>query len=257
MARSRRPETRHPAVDEIVRRRREGDTSGSSATNPSALATHTASLTDADFRAFKVLDRIVAHLVTLGFDFEAGALGWLTAKRQEVWIAFRVREVWRKPKSGERREAALNKGLIRTGELTAQVGSGQWREDHRGTIEERLPAIFAYVDREIDDSERRQLENVRRQQDAARKDASAAAAARVPETEASVWRRFLESADTADRIVRARALVDRLEALGQGDGLVAGRAISDWVQWLRRRVDEEDPLRDGVEGLLSSLVDEG
>lgn len=238
---------RHPAVQEIVRRRTEGDVGGAMVSAPSAMATYTAALSEADRRAFKLYDQIVSHFSKQPVEWTVEPPTWLAARRGNGSTSLRIRELWRKPKTPEEVVLARStSGLLRTGRL--QVESGSWRisDDQRGALEDFLTAIIHHIEDSLDRSQSVHDEEIRYQSEKARRSAEHAARLEVQRREETIWQQFLEAVEMHDRLKRAGEFLDVQKQPEDA------RAHERW-EWLRRRVDEADPLRNGIEAFIKSI----
>lgn len=203
---------RHPAVEELVRRRTEGDVSGSFISAPSALVIYTSELSGSDRRAFSLHEAIVRHFSKKGVEWRVEPPNWLVASRGDASVPIRIRETWRKARSPDDVTAARKtSGLLPTGRLQADIGSWKLAEDERRPLEDLLPAILRHVESSLTTSQQTYDRQIAYQAEKAKRSAEHAARAEEQRRQDQIWRKFLDAIELHERLERTRVhLTSRL-----------------------------------------------
>jgi len=68
------------------------------------------------------------------------------------------------------------------------------------------------------------------------------------------WQKFLEFSQKWREVNQARAFIESIEeqVLDQ-DHQVGDRTLQEWLTWVRKWADEQDPLATGIDALFNSI----
>ena len=226
--------------------------------------------TDVDRRRHRVLDALLKSLEREGISLSDDGRWQLTATRGDDAIEFQLRErlkqVRRAPTADEKRWHSTREfvqELQPTGtlmfEIKTYLPSGltrTWREEAGKPLEDSLASILQTMLAAFPLLERRRLEREvesRRYQLAEQRRREAE---QERKREDGRWRRFLEFAGDWRDAELARSFLSALKAQPfEGEKLVAGRSLTDWLAWAETQASERDPLGDGAEPVFESIAE--
>jgi hypothetical protein len=224
--------------------------------------------TDVDRRRHRVLDALLKSLERDGISLSDEGRWQLTATRGGDAIEFQLRErlkqVRRAPTADEKRWHSTREfvqELQPTGNLMFEIKTylppgltRTWREEAGKPLEDSLASILQTMLAAFPLLEKRRLEREeesRRYQLAEQRQREAE---QERQREDGRWRRFLEFAGDWRDAELARNFLAALEARPfEGEKLVAGRSLTDWLAWAEAQAFERDPLGDGAEPVFESI----
>jgi len=134
----------------------------------------------------------------------------------------------------------------------------QWIETDKANISELLPnivgaiiaagPILAQVEREREESEKRSREEQARRYEARR----------LRELEERRWSRFRKLFSDWEERARLLSFLTEIEErfLSEGDVIVDGRPLSNWISWAKDRTDALDPLEEGAAAMFATISDD-
>lgn len=225
--------------------------------NPVARSIYEAPLTPAlERRRLRILDTIFKKLEKLGFSIAMDHLQEVTASATDCLIRFRVREKLRQvrtlrpgqkvPRKGESYRGKYDIGLASAGVLEFSFGySPYWTDTPEAQLETFLPEMLAtFVSMRVRQAEHAKIERERAERFVTRQREAALKRERQ-EKEDAAFAKFLSAADNWHAVQKARAFLEELVAKDS----IQNR--SGYLKWLRRRINEMDPLRGDL-----SFIDE-
>lgn len=225
---------------------------------------------DVDRRLHRILDALLKSLEREGVTLSDEGRWQLTAKRGNDDIEFQLRErfkqVRREPTADEKRWDSSRKfvqELQPTGtllfEIKTYLPSGltrTWKEAEGKLMEGSLPSILQTILAAFPLLEKQRLEREeqsRRYQLAEERRRKAELDRR---REDGRWRRFLEFVGDWRDVQRARDFITALKAQQfDGEELVDGRSIADWLAWAEAQLLERDPLNWGLDAIFESVAE--
>lgn len=225
---------------------------------------------DVDRRRHRILDALLKSLEREGVTLSDEGRWQLTAKRGNDDIEFQLRErfkqVRREPTADEKRWDSSRKfvqELQPTGtllfEIKTYLPSGltrTWKEAEGKPMEGSLPSILQTILAAFPLLEKQRLEREeqsRRYQLAEERRRKAELDRR---REDGRWRRFLEFVGDWRDVQRARDFITALKAQQfDGEELVDGCSIADWLAWAEAQLFERDPLNWGLDTIFESVAE--
>ncbi|MGB3490801.1 MAG: hypothetical protein WBA62_22150 [Xanthobacteraceae bacterium] len=203
-------------------------------------------------RVLRVFDCVAKALDSEGFKVRAASTAALEIEWREGRTTFELREKMVMPRD-ERGISVRNGDLIHTGKLFSSSPE-RFVENDKQKIEDMLPHILYAIgaaclakDREVRESRER----------AAR--VAARRAEMLAERERSKLKhdalaKFIGASEEWHRIQRAHSFLDQVERLLPTAKTFLGENSADWISHLRIKLNEQDPLKEGLENLLTQIT---
>jgi len=226
--------------------------------------------TDVDRRRHRVLDALLKSLEREGISLSDEGRWQLTATRGGDAIEFQLRErfkqVRRVPTADEKRwnsSREFVQELQPTGtlmfEIKTYLPSGltrTWREEAVKPLEDSLASILQTMLAAFPLLEKRRLEREEESRRYQLAEQRRREAEQERQREDGRWRRFLEFACDWRDAKLARSFLTALKAQPfEGEALIAGRSLTDWLAWAEAQASERDPLGDGAEPVFESIAE--
>jgi hypothetical protein len=131
----------------------------------------------------------------------------------------------------------------------------QWVETDKTKISKLLPDIIGAIVAAGPILEQAKREREEQQQRYREEEARRYEARRLREFEEKRWVRFRELSSSWDERAKLLQFLAEIEArlVADGDVVVEGRLLSDWVSWATERAEALNPLRAGPASMFAAI----
>jgi hypothetical protein len=241
----------HPAVKSIVAERRDGFQFAGGSGFIRSL--HSSPIDDVTKRIFRILDCLANILTREGFIVEPGGMGalWITWRSVTTSIRFKERMCMPRDSAGK---VVRTGDLLRTGILISERPY-TFEDRADAPIETQIPRILRSIAAACLDQERRALEAAERARQVEARRAELLAERAFAQKKKDALEKLLLMSESWHQAKRAREFLAVIETLPESSTVFLGLTSSQWINLLRAKIIEADPLQDGLEGLLKRVTD--
>lgn len=241
----------HPAVESIIAERRRGFRSPGGSGFIHAL--HSSPIEDVTKRIFRILDCLSKTLSDEGFTIEPGDMGAIHVIWRGVGTSIRFKERLRMPRD-ERGKIIRNGNLERTGILFSE-SYHRFEDKIDAPIEVQIPQILRSIAAECLRREKTAKEAEERAKLVEARRAELLAERAFSKKKNEAIEKLFRASEQWHQASRAREFLAVVETLPASDTLIMGLSSSQWIDLLRTKIADSDPLRDGLEGLIRRVTD--
>ena len=131
----------------------------------------------------------------------------------------------------------------------------EWLESEAAPMENLLPEIVGSLiaaGAVLTEMRRKREEAERQRQIVERQRAEELERQRLEDNR---WQRFAELVDAWRSAQMAREFIALLKAMPpEGQEAIAGRSVSEWLEWAEGRIEKSDPLATGAKGVFEDIA---
>ncbi|MGB3041760.1 MAG: hypothetical protein WBB98_01065 [Xanthobacteraceae bacterium] len=207
---------------------------------------------DLTIRILRILDCVAKALENEGFKVSATPSAGLDIKWREGCAYLKVGEDLALPRD-EHGRAIRSGEPIRTGKLYSN-GGGRLVESGKKKIEDMIPRILHGIGAACLASDRKVRESRERTAQVAARRAEMLAERERSKLKHDALAKFIGASEEWHRIQRAYSFLDQVEQLLPTAKTFLGENSADWISHLRIKLNEQDPLKEGLENLLTKIT---
>lgn len=229
----------HPAVESIIADRRRGfrPLGGSGFIHK----LHSSPIDDVTKRIFRILDCLSKTLSKEGFTIEPGEMGTIHVIWRGVGTSIRFKERLRMPRD-ERGKIIRNGNLERTGILFSE-SYHPFEDKIDAPIELQMPQILRSIAAECLCRERIAKEAEERVKQVEARRAKMLAERAFAKKKGEAIEKLFQASEQWHQANRAREFLAAIETLPGADTLFMSLSSSEWIDLLRTKIAESDPLQ--------------
>jgi len=241
----------HPAVKSIISERH--DSFQFAGGSGFIRSLHSSPVDDVTKRIFRILDCLAKNLSSEGFAVEPGEMGalWITWGGVATDIRFKERMCMPRDSAGKVVRAG---DLLQTGILISERPHA-FQDRANAPIETQVPQILRSIAATCLDEERKALEAAERERRVEVRRAELLAERAFTQKKRDALEKLLLMSESWHQANRAREFLAVIETLPASATLLLGLTSSQWIDLLRAKIIEADPLQDGLDGLLKRVTD--
>ena len=203
-------------------------------------------------RVLRISDCIAKALTRESFEVTAASYGVLKIRWREGETIFHLKEKLIRPRDPQGK--VVRKGdLVRTGKLYS-VSPSRVEETEISELENMIPQILRNIATACAAKDEEEKERRKRQLNVAVRRAELLAEREKSGRKHNAIAKFIIASDEWHRIQRAKSFLATVEGLPRTTTPFLEQDSTEWISHLRAKLDEHDPLKDGLDGLLSKIT---
>jgi hypothetical protein len=237
----------HPAVKEIMDERKRGYRSPGD--SGFIHKRHSSRIDEVTTRIFRILDCLAKALSREGFSVAPHRMDGIQVDWKRGQTIFRLKEQLRMPRDPNGKIIRSN-DFVRTGLLFSE-SPHRFQDEPGLPIEDQMRAIAESISATCLNREKEAEEREERAQRIEARRALLLAERRAEKLKSDAIEKMLSMSEQWHQANRAREFLLRIESLPLTSDLYMGLAAKEWIELLRARIEDLDPIKNGLSGLLA------